>query len=76
MNTWQQHAESQVPQMSADNFAKTPQPPYYAVIFSSQRRANEAGYGAIADRMVELAAEQPAIWVLRVCVAAMASESR
>lgn len=44
--------------MSADNFAKTPQPPYYAVIFSSQRQAEEAGYGATADRMVELAAEQ------------------
>lgn len=45
--------------MSADNFANTPKPPYYAVIFSSQRRAEEAGYGATADRMVELAAQQP-----------------
>lgn len=40
-------------------FAVTPQPPYYAVIFSSQRRIDEAGYGATADRMVELAAMQP-----------------
>ncbi len=37
----------------------TPSPPYYAVIFSSQRRVEEAGYGITADRMVELAAEQP-----------------
>lgn len=45
--------------MGQDNFAKTPKPPYYAVIFSSQRRPEEAGYGVTADRMVELAAEQP-----------------
>ncbi|WP_280153735.1 antibiotic biosynthesis monooxygenase [Piscinibacter sp. XHJ-5] len=40
-------------------FAKTPPPPYYAVIFSSQRTEGEQGYGAMADRMVELAAQQP-----------------
>jgi len=45
--------------MSMDNFAKIAKPPYYAVIFSSQRRADEAGYGATADRTVELAAQQP-----------------
>jgi len=39
--------------------AKTPEPPYYAVIFSSHRADNEDGYGAMADRMVELAATQP-----------------
>ena len=39
-------------------FAMTPKPPYYAVIFSSQRRVEEAGYSVTADRMVELAAEQ------------------
>jgi len=48
-----------VPEMSMDNFAKIAKPPYYAVIFSSQRRADEAGYGATADRTVELAAQQP-----------------
>ncbi len=41
------------------SFASTPKPPYYAVIFSSQRSEGEAGYGATAQRMVELAAEQP-----------------
>ena len=40
-------------------FAQTPEPPYYAVIFSSQRTAGEDGYGAMAERMFELAAEQP-----------------
>lgn len=39
--------------------AKTPPPPYYAVIFSSLRTAVEAGYHDTAQRMLELAAEQP-----------------
>jgi heme-degrading monooxygenase HmoA len=36
-----------------------PAPPYYAVIFTSQRSPVDQGYGAMADRMVALAAEQP-----------------
>ncbi len=40
-------------------FAPTPVPPYYAVIFTSQRTEGDEGYGDMADRMVELAAEQP-----------------
>lgn len=39
-------------------FAKLPDPPYYAVIFSSQRTPGDQGYGATAERMVELAQEQ------------------
>ena len=39
--------------------ASTPKPPYYAVIFTSLRTDAEAGYGEMADRMVELAAQQP-----------------
>jgi heme-degrading monooxygenase HmoA len=39
--------------------AKTPAPPYYAVIFSSMRTPVDNGYGETADRMVELASEQP-----------------
>lgn len=39
-------------------FATLPQPPYYAVIFSSQRTDDESGYNAAADRMVELASQQ------------------
>jgi heme-degrading monooxygenase HmoA len=40
-------------------FAKTPEPPYYAVIFTSQRTEGENSYELMAERMVELAAEQP-----------------
>jgi heme-degrading monooxygenase HmoA len=40
-------------------FAKLPEPPYYSVIFSSQRQPEDRGYAAMADRMVQLAAEQP-----------------
>lgn len=40
-------------------FAKTPEPPYYAVIFTSTRTSVDEGYGAVADRMVELASQQP-----------------
>lgn len=40
-------------------FASTPEPPYYAVIFTSQRTKGDQGYGDMANRMVELAAEQP-----------------
>ena len=38
--------------------AKTPPPPYYTVIFTSTRTEGDNGYSAMADRMVELAAEQ------------------
>lgn len=40
-------------------FSRTPQPPYYAVIFSSLRTPGDDGYGEMADRMVELASQQP-----------------
>ena len=39
--------------------AATPEPPYLAVIFSNQRTDGDQGYGAMAERMVELAAQQP-----------------
>ncbi len=39
--------------------AKTPQPPYYAVIFTSTRTGVEKGYSEIAAKMVELAKIQP-----------------
>ena len=45
--------------MSGSGFAMTPEPPYYAVVFASQRNDGDHGYGATADRMVELAAQQP-----------------
>jgi heme-degrading monooxygenase HmoA len=45
--------------MTHPAFARLPDPPYYSVIFSSQRTPGENGYGPMADRMVELAAGQP-----------------
>jgi heme-degrading monooxygenase HmoA len=41
--------------MSAAGIARTPVPPYYAVIFTSKRRsADERGYSAVAQRMADL----------------------
>jgi heme-degrading monooxygenase HmoA len=45
--------------MSTSGFANTPEPPYYAVIFSSLRNDGDNGYGRMAERMVELASQQP-----------------
>lgn len=39
--------------------AITPQPPYYAVIFTSIRTAGDNGYAEMAEQMLELAAQQP-----------------
>ena len=39
-------------------FAKTPEPPYYAVIFTSRRTEEDQGYGRMGKRMIELAAQQ------------------
>lgn len=39
--------------------AVTPDPPYYAVIFTSTQTSDTAGYGAMADAMFALAAQQP-----------------
>ena len=48
------------PEMDAQHFASTPEPPYYAVIFASRRNEwDPDGYAAAADRMLELAAKQP-----------------
>jgi hypothetical protein len=42
-----------------NNIAKTPEPPYYAVIFISLAPRATRGYGHMAERMVELAGKQP-----------------
>lgn len=39
--------------------AQTPTPPYYAVIFTSVKMENNEGYDEMAERMVELAQQQP-----------------
>jgi heme-degrading monooxygenase HmoA len=43
----------------AHGFAATPEPPYYAVIFTSQRTDGDQGYAAMAAAMFELALQQP-----------------
>jgi len=46
--------------MASDTgIAATPPPPYYAVIFTSTRTPGDDGYGAMAARMMKMAAEQP-----------------
>lgn len=39
--------------------ARTHEPPYYVVIFTSLRTEGDRGYGDMAQRMAELAAKQP-----------------
>ena len=39
--------------------AETPEPPYYAVIFSNLRTSVNEGYSEMAQRMEELASKQP-----------------
>jgi len=39
--------------------AITPKPPYFAVIFTSTRTEGDNGYADMANRMVELAQQQP-----------------
>lgn len=38
--------------------ANTPEPPYYAVIFTSHRTEGDNGYSKMASKMVELASKQ------------------
>ena len=45
--------------MADDSIAATPEPPYYAAIFTSVRTPGDDGYGAMAERMLKMAAEQP-----------------
>lgn len=40
-------------------FAPLPEPPYWAVIFTAQRREGDQGYGAMAEKMGEMAQGQP-----------------
>ena len=42
-----------------NRFADTPEPPYYAVIFTALRTEGDQGYGVMAERMMELALAQP-----------------
>jgi len=40
-------------------FAPLPPPPYYAVLFSSQRGEEDRGYAEMAAKLEELAGKQP-----------------
>jgi heme-degrading monooxygenase HmoA len=42
-----------------NQIANTPEPPYYAVIFTSVRSATDEGYADTAAKMVALASGQP-----------------
>jgi len=44
---------------TAAGLARTPEPPYYAVIFTSRRTEGDHGYGAMAARMAQLGATYP-----------------
>ncbi|WP_303923668.1 antibiotic biosynthesis monooxygenase [Draconibacterium sediminis] len=39
--------------------ANTPKPPYFAVIFTTQRTTIDEGYAEMAQQMLELAQQQP-----------------
>jgi len=39
--------------------AKTPSPPYYAVIFTSKRTEGDNGYADFAEEVLKLAEQQP-----------------
>ena len=41
------------------DIAQTPEPPYWAVIFTSLQTGDLDGYGETSDRMIELAATMP-----------------
>jgi len=45
--------------MTTSAFANLPDPPYYAVVFSSRRTPVSEGYVDVAERMVTLAQRQP-----------------
>ena len=43
----------------SDRFAKTPEPPYYAVIFTNRLKADHDGYDEMGERMATLALTMP-----------------
>lgn len=48
-----------MPPLPPISFANTPEPPYFMVIFSSQRTEGDHGYNDMAERMLSLATEMP-----------------
>ena len=44
---------------AAKDLSPTPEPPYYAVIFTSVRTEGDRGYAAMAERMADLGSRYP-----------------
>ena len=53
--------------MEDSRFAALPEPPYYAVIFSSVQQPRDPAYDAMAARMVELARSQSGFLGIESC---------
>ena len=53
------HAEVEKQGMMNMSLAKTPTPPYYAVIFTSTRTEGDNGYSQMAEEVLKLAEQQP-----------------
>jgi heme-degrading monooxygenase HmoA len=53
------HARPALHNGAVTGIAELPEPPYTAVIFSAQRTEGDQGYAATAERMDELARQQP-----------------
>lgn len=47
------------PPQGGTAFAELPEPPYWLVVFTSQRTSGDAGYARMAETMEQLAREQP-----------------
>src|SRR5689334_24513763 len=45
--------------MAFNKIARTPEPLYYAVVFTSERSEGDRGYNLMSEKMAALAAEQP-----------------
>ena len=51
--------QENTPAPAVPALADTPEPPYYAVIFSTLRTEGDNGYGDMAEKMAALAATMP-----------------
>lgn len=57
-----------------ERFARTPRPPYYAAIFTSQHKnIDHEGYRHASLRMLQLARDVPGSWAWRRCASRKAS---
>lgn len=66
-NTWCKTAGKIPPNSGMSTIAQTPEPPYYAVTFTSLRSDFTEGYEHTAERMLELAARWMVFSVSKAC---------